>query len=105
MPDMDTERSAIRAALSPDAPFPRKLVVTIDKTLKSRGRLARARNVLTRDERIAKLQFEDRWSEEQSPFGLPKVRVIKATTGKKKKKKEASDEEAEGEPETETETK
>lgn len=61
--------------------------MTIDKSLKRKGRLARARNVLKRGERISQLQSDDRWDEGQSPLGLPKVRVIKAVLGKKKKKK------------------
>ncbi|MEX1095969.1 MAG: small basic protein [Planctomycetales bacterium] len=61
--------------------------MTIDRSLKHAGRLARSRNVLKRAERIERLQTEDRWSEEQSPLGLPKVRVVKSTVGKKKKKK------------------
>lgn len=68
--------------------------VTIDKSLRRRGKLVRSRNVLKRGERIARLQFEDRWMEGQSPLGLPKVRVIKTVIGKKKKKK-AKDEESE----------
>jgi small basic protein (TIGR04137 family) len=66
--------------------------VTIDKTLKRKGRLARSRNVLRRHERIEKLQFEDRWEEGRSPLGLPKVRVVKTVIGKKKKKKAKEEE-------------
>lgn len=61
--------------------------MTIDRSLQRKGRLARARNVLKRGERIERLQFEDRWQDGQSPLGLPKVRVFKAVVGKKKKKK------------------
>ena len=53
--------------------------MSLHKSLKNRGKHVRSRNVLTRDERIARLQKEERWSEEKSVFGLPKVRVtIKA---------------------------
>lgn len=65
--------------------------MTIDKSLKRKGRLSRSRNVLKRDERIEKMQYEDRWIEGQSPIGLPKTRVVKTVIGKKKKK--AKDEE------------
>jgi small basic protein (TIGR04137 family) len=65
--------------------------VTIDKSLKRKGRLARARNVLKRDERIAQLKTEERWKEGRSPLGLPKVRVAKTMVGKKKKKKEKAE--------------
>jgi small basic protein (TIGR04137 family) len=58
--------------------------VSIDKTLKIRLGLSGSRNVLSRSERIARL--EDRFTAGRSPFGLPKVRVQKAIAGKKKKK-------------------
>ena len=67
--------------------------MTIDKSLKSRKGIVRARNVLTRAEQIAKLQEMDRWTEETSPLGLPKVRVYKVVVRKKKKKKEEGEEE------------
>jgi small basic protein (TIGR04137 family) len=66
--------------------------MTIDKSLRRSGRLSRSRNVLTRGERIAQLQMEDRWHDGQSPVGLPKVRVMKTVVGKKKKKKEKEEE-------------
>jgi small basic protein (TIGR04137 family) len=61
--------------------------VTIDKSLRRKGRLARSRNVLKRDERIVLLQAEEQWTPGRSPLGLPKVRVSKSAAGKKKKKK------------------
>lgn len=60
--------------------------MTIDKTLKRKGRLSRTRNVLQRHERILKMREDDRWQDGQSPFGLPKLRVVKLVIGKKKKK-------------------
>lgn len=68
--------------------------MSIDKSLKRSGRLKRSRNVLKRDERIARLEYEERWQEGRSPFGLPKVRVLKTVVGKKKKKKAKEEEEA-----------
>jgi small basic protein (TIGR04137 family) len=62
-------------------------LVTIDKSLRRKGRLARSRNVLKRDERISLLQVEERWTPGRSPLGLPKVRAPKSAAGKKKKKK------------------
>jgi small basic protein (TIGR04137 family) len=62
--------------------------MTMDKSLRVRRGLIRARGVLTRAERIARLQEGDRWKEDQSPLGLPKVRVFKLAVKKKKKKKE-----------------
>jgi len=65
--------------------------VTIDKSLRRKGRLVRSRNVLKRSERIAQMQSEDRWVTGQSPLGIPKTRVVKITIGKKKKKKAEGD--------------
>ena len=68
--------------------------MTIDKSLKSRKGIVRTRNVLTRAEQITKLQEMDRWTEETSPLGLPKVRVYKVVVRKKKKKEKEGDEAA-----------
>jgi small basic protein (TIGR04137 family) len=62
--------------------------MSIDKSLRRKNQLARARNVLTRGERIKVLQDEERWPDGRSPFGLPKVRVLKVATKKKAKKEE-----------------
>jgi small basic protein (TIGR04137 family) len=69
--------------------------MTMDKSLQIRLGLARARSVLSRDERIQRLKSADRWKEGDSPFGLAKVRVYKLAMKKKKKKKE-EEEGAEG---------
>jgi len=61
--------------------------MTIDKSLRTRKGIVRARNVLTRAERIEKLMQQDRWTAEDGPFNLPKVRVYKIVVKKKKKKK------------------
>ena len=60
--------------------------MTIDKSLRTRKGIVRARNVLTRAERIEKLLQQDRWTEEDGPYGLPKVRVYRVVVKKKKKK-------------------
>ena len=65
--------------------------MSIDKSLRRKNTLARSRNVLTRGERIKVLQDEERWQDGRSPFGLPKVRVVKIV--KKKAKKEEKTEE------------
>ncbi len=70
--------------------------MSIDKSLRRKNTLQRSRNVLTRFERIAKLQADDRWPAGRSPYGLPKVKVLKIAV-KKAKKKEAAAEGAEGE--------
>jgi len=69
--------------------------MSIDKSLRRKNQLARARNVLTRGERIKVLMDEERWQEGRSPYGLPKVKVIKLVVKKAKKAKE--EEKAEGE--------
>ena len=60
--------------------------MSIDKSLKKKGSLVRARNVLKRHERIETLKDQDRWKEDGDPFGLPKVRVYRVVTRKTKKK-------------------
>ncbi len=62
--------------------------MTMDRSLRIRRALVKVRSVLTRAERIKRLQELERWSEEVSPLGLPKVRVQKISMKKKKKKKE-----------------
>ena len=71
--------------------------MSIDKSLRRKNTLARARNVLTRDERIKTLMDEERWQEGRSPFALPKVKVVKIVVKKAKKAKEEEKPEGEGE--------
>jgi small basic protein (TIGR04137 family) len=68
--------------------------MSIDKSLRRKDQLVRARNVLKRGERIKVLQDDERWPEGRSPYGLPKVRVLKIA---KKAKKAKEEEKAEGE--------
>ena len=61
--------------------------MTMDRTLKVHGGLMRMRSVLTRAERIARLTEEGKFDpEEESPLGLPKVRVRQSKVGTKTKK-------------------
>lgn len=69
--------------------------MSIDKSLRRKNQLARSRNVLTRGERIQVLQDEERWKEGRSPYGLPKVRVLKIAKKAKVKKEEAAEAPAE----------
>jgi len=63
--------------------------MSIHKTLKSGDALSRSRNVLTRYERILELERQGEFTEESSPIGLRKVRVVKPKKrGKAKKKKD-----------------
>ena len=68
--------------------------MSLDKSLKSRDSLVRHRNVLTRAERLVKLEEEERWSEDASVLGLPKVIHRKAVLAKKTKEKAADATEA-----------
>ena len=69
--------------------------MTLDKSLRVASTSIKNRNVLSRAERIAKLQEAERWNEGDKVLGLPKVRVTKLAIKKKKKAKKA--EEGEGE--------
>ena len=76
---------------APDAPGTEPM--SLDKSLRRASRLVRARNVMTREERIARLMELDKWKEDQSPLGLPKVRIVRTVAGRKKKKKSKDDDE------------
>ena len=59
--------------------------MSIDRSLKIKGALTRHRNILTRAERVRRLEDEDRWSEGDSVLGLPKVAHRKSHAGRKAK--------------------
>lgn len=61
--------------------------MTMDKSLRTRKGSARPRSVLSRAERLTKLQEAERWKPGDSPLGIPKVRVFKLSMKKKKKAK------------------
>lgn len=77
--------------------------MSMDKSLKSKNLLQRHRNVLTRAERIELLKETDRWGEDSTAIGLPKVAHRKAAVGKKDKatKEETTSTEAEATESTE----
>ena len=64
--------------------------MSIDKSLKRKGGMTRTRCVLTRAERITKMMEDGKWTDANTPFGLPKTRVQKIAL-KKKPKKEAAE--------------
>lgn len=68
--------------------------MSIDRSLKIKGALARHRNVLTRAERIEQLKDEERWSEDDSLLGLPKVAHRKSHAGRKAEDEKAKTEAA-----------
>jgi len=65
--------------------------MTLDKSLKVAGGAIKSRNVLTRVERLKRLQELDRWTEGDPVMGIPKTRVVKVSLKKKKKVKEEGD--------------
>lgn len=66
--------------------------MTMDRSLKVQAGAIKTRNVLTRAERVVRLQELDRWTDESVVVGMPKVRVQKISLKKKKKvKKEETD--------------
>ncbi len=67
--------------------------MSIDKSLITKGKLTRHRNVLTRAERIKVLTNENLWKDGRSVFGLPKVKTLKVRK-KTKVEKEKTEEEA-----------
>lgn len=66
--------------------------MSIDRTLRIKSSLQRHRNVLTRDERVAKLKAEERWSDDMNVIGMRKVGNRKVKAGKKAQKSESSGE-------------
>ncbi len=65
--------------------------MSLDSSLKRHNALQRHRNVLTRAERIAKLEDDENWSDEESVFGLVKVAHRKAAARGKPAKDEAAE--------------
>ena len=65
--------------------------MTMDQSLRVQAGAIKTRNVLTRAERVARLQELDRFDEEDSIVGMPKVRVVKVSLKRKKKVKKADD--------------
>ena len=62
--------------------------MSMDKSLKRKGGMTRTRCVMKRSERIIKMIEDGKWKDDQSPYNLPKTRVLKVAL-KKKDKKEA----------------
>ena len=68
--------------------------MSIDKSLKLKGKLVRPRNVFTRVERIKILKGEGKWDPTMSVFGIPKVKSVKMKRKGKSEKKAAKAEAA-----------
>lgn len=58
--------------------------MSIDRSLKLKANLARHRNVLSRSERVDRLQTLEHWNDQSTALGLPKVGNRKPKAGKKK---------------------
>jgi len=58
--------------------------MSIDRSLRTKSSLERHRNVLTRAERVAYLQEQEKWRPDQSALRLPKIAHRKTKAGKKK---------------------
>jgi small basic protein (TIGR04137 family) len=65
--------------------------MTLDKSLKVRAGAIKSRNVMTRAERIKRLQDLDKWFDDSIVLGMAKVRVPKISLKKKKKVKKEED--------------
>ncbi len=69
--------------------------MAMHNSLRRKSDMARRRSVLSREERIAQMKIDEKWTDTRSPFGLPKTRIAKQTVGKKKKKEKKEGEEGE----------
>ncbi|MCD8351910.1 MAG: small basic protein [Planctomycetaceae bacterium] len=65
--------------------------MSIHSSFRSGGAAAKHRNVLSRLERLEKLEAAERWTDADGLFGMPKVRSIKVAMKKKKKKTDDDD--------------
>lgn len=66
--------------------------MSIDKSLKTKGKLVRPRNVFTRTERIKLLKGDGKWDPTMSVFGIPKVKTVKQKRKAKSEKKAVKEE-------------
>ena len=57
--------------------------MSMDKSLKKGGGLVRARNVLTRAERMALLQEDEKWTPAHGVYNLPKTKFRRLAADKK----------------------
>ena len=66
--------------------------MSLDKSLKKGGTLARARNVLTRAERLAVLQEDERWRPSAGIYNLPKTKFRRLAPGQSGPKRPETEE-------------
>lgn len=65
--------------------------MSLDRSLKAANSLVRHRNVLNRYERLMKLKEQEKWDENKSVLGLPKVANRKLALAKPAAKEEAAE--------------
>lgn len=70
--------------------------MSLHRSLKSKNKHQRTRNVLTREEQVEKLADDEEWEEGDSVFGLPKVKVETISLRRKPAAEEEEEEGAEG---------
>jgi small basic protein (TIGR04137 family) len=94
----ETESSELERLLCvPEPPsLHRRILMTIDKSLRIKAGSTKQRNVLSRAERLQTLAATDRWMKGDPVLGMPKVRVEKISVKKKKKAKKGDEEGEEG---------
>jgi small basic protein (TIGR04137 family) len=61
--------------------------MSLDKSLKKGAALTRSRNVLSRAERLALLQEDERWTPANGVFNLPKTKSRRLAPGQSGPKK------------------
>ena len=66
--------------------------MAMHNSLRRKSDMARRRSVLSREERIAQMKVDEKWTDSRSPFGLPKTRIAKQTVGKTKMKEKKEEE-------------
>jgi small basic protein (TIGR04137 family) len=63
--------------------------MSLDKSLKKASGLGRSRNVLTRAERLAVLQEDEKWTPEAGVYNLPKTKFRRLAPGQSGPKRPA----------------
>lgn len=63
--------------------------MSMDKSLKKGAGLARSRNVLTRPERLAVLQEDERWKPADGVYNLPKTKYRRLAPGQSGPRRES----------------
>ena len=73
--------SNIRRTHRPEMMTRNEETMSLDKSLKKSASLARSRNVLSRAERLAVLQEDERWTPAKGVYNLPKTKYRRLAPG------------------------